>query len=403
MVIREPRITDEGEWTRISAPVEFGSSRKPVTAWFEIRRQDGIALSDRADAFLASLLPMAMRLGEDVEVEGTVSPRLLENTGEYQRLLCGWFPEYRTVEVRCRRVVSPPAPRDAVMSAFSGGVDSCYTLATSLPGAVADPKDAVTHALFVHGFDIPLAERESYDRMAERYSAMLDGLGVRLVEIRTNVKEIITAHRVLWDQAYGPPLIAAALALDAPFRRFLVPSSCAEGYWSPCGSIPETDPLFSTEATEVIHHSYDKQRDDKLASVAEWEPAFDNLRVCWERPSGGKLNCGRCEKCLRTMMGLDFQGALGKFTALPTEYPRHALRNNLYLHPHFRKRLRATREKALRAGKTELAADISHALLMSWAPAHVAEFFRRRAWGRTLMSSQAMSELYFWLGKKLRG
>jgi hypothetical protein len=34
-----------------------------------------------------------------------------------------------------------------------------------------------------------------------------------------------------------------------------------------------------------------------------------HLRVCWKNP-GGAYNCGRCDKCLRTMINLEAAGAL---------------------------------------------------------------------------------------------
>ncbi len=40
--------------------------------------------------------------------------------------------------------------------------------------------------------------------------------------------------------------------------------------------------------------------------------------VCFEGPlSEGELNCGRCEKCLRTMTALEAAGCLNRATAFP--------------------------------------------------------------------------------------
>src|SRR5262249_59102310 len=41
-----------------------------------------------------------------------------------------------------------------------------------------------------------------------------------------------------------------------------------------------------------------------------------SLRVCWENPDGA-YNCGRCEKCLRTMINLLIAGALDRCPTFP--------------------------------------------------------------------------------------
>jgi hypothetical protein len=60
-------------------------------------------------------------------------------------------------------------------------------------------------------------------------------------------------------------------------------------------------------------------RHEKLAEVAAWDEALRVLQVCFmhEPPPPGTSNCGRCEKCLRTRMGLVALGRLGAATTFP--------------------------------------------------------------------------------------
>jgi hypothetical protein len=60
------------------------------------------------------------------------------------------------------------------------------------------------------------------------------------------------------------------------------------------------DPLWSTERTEIVHTGHDAERLEKLAMLADHGIDWTTVRVC-HREAG---NCGRCEKCLRTMLGL---------------------------------------------------------------------------------------------------
>jgi hypothetical protein len=52
-------------------------------------------------------------------------------------------------------------------------------------------------------------------------------------------------------------------------------------------------------------------RKDKMKSIADWEPAFEYLRVC---PNfNGPVNCEYCNKCLGTKAILEMEGALKNF------------------------------------------------------------------------------------------
>jgi hypothetical protein len=47
----------------------------------------------------------------------------------------------------------------------------------------------------------------------------------------------------------------------------------------------------------------------------------DQLRICWERAGGGPDNCGRCDKCVRTMVILQSLGHLGATPSFRSELP----------------------------------------------------------------------------------
>jgi hypothetical protein len=45
----------------------------------------------------------------------------------------------------------------------------------------------------------------------------------------------------------------------------------------------------------------------KVQEIANWQAAMTNLRVCWEGNQYDK-NCGRCEKCIRTILNFRVLG-----------------------------------------------------------------------------------------------
>jgi hypothetical protein len=71
----------------------------------------------------------------------------------------------------------------------------------------------------------------------------------------------------------------------------------------PMGSHPATDGLFSSQRIRVIHDGGRFSRLDKVRDLVNWPTALAALRVCPAHPESG-VNCGKCEKCLRTRLEL---------------------------------------------------------------------------------------------------
>ena len=82
----------------------------------------------------------------------------------------------------------------------------------------------------------------------------------------------------------------------------------------PCGSHPLLDPQYSSFGFAMRHRDLEFSRVDKIRLIREWDAGFQNLRVCL-RNAPDRLNCGTCEKCVRTMLALVGLGALGETKA----------------------------------------------------------------------------------------
>ena len=103
------------------------------------------------------------------------------------------------------------------------------------------------------------------------------------------------------------------------------------------------DPLWSTEGLTVVHDGCEADMFAKMAFVSRSPLVLETLRVC---PGfGNGYNCGRCMKCMRTMVALLQAGALDRCQTLPHEIDAEAFRIALRgpggpLHQaNFRKRL----------------------------------------------------------------
>jgi hypothetical protein len=269
--------------------------------WFSLPAEFAPEWPD-GSPFLAGVLLWAMRHAADVVVDGPVSPMLLANLDKIVAILQSLSPADR------RRVVieaspGPPPPSIPTTGAFfTRGVDSWYAvLEASHDDAQLDPP--LTHLVFCPDFlselNAPALVRAKTRATAEAAAAT----GLRFVEVRTNIKRDFG----------GAQLMSTALALG--LQRMLVPSGAMHGEIVRATTHPVLDYRFSTERTQIVHYG-DANRLDKVARVAGSKVALDTLRVCHH---DGELdeNCGRCEKCLRTMLQLHVAGALDRASTLP--------------------------------------------------------------------------------------
>lgn len=327
MKIYSPKIILQGGRAVLSARLSYDRRplNKPEEAWFSFPERYIDDLSGRADAFAVGLLPLALALGEDLEVEGALSPRLAAGLEEYQRALHFWFPrQQKRVGLRCGSLEALPPDQagQGCATLFSGGVDSSYTLMAHQPGWQPLPQFQARYALFVKGFDIPLQDRRDHELSLPVFTRELAPMGVEVIDCATNLR-YLTSGLLKWRIPHGAALVAVGLALDRLLRYLLVPATYGLDELIPLGTSPMIDHWLSTDTLKVIHHGSTVSRIEKVEAISRWEPAQHFLRVCIDdQKRRGVENCCRCEKCIRTMAMLEMCGNLAAFTTFSRPYRR---------------------------------------------------------------------------------
>ena len=350
LVVRD--LTGEGDVLRAQLTLE--GQEHEITY-----RLGGIEPVQRADALAVALLPVAMSHGWQLELPGELSPRLREGLDSAQAVLAGWWQDWARVEVTARGAPSdPPASADrGVACFFTGGVDSFYSVLTEI-----ERLDAV---IFVHGFDIALADEARRERVAASLRQAAGELDLELIEAETNIKDLTWPGCKWGFHAHGAALASVALLAGDRFREVLIPATHTYRDLYPWGSHALLDPLWSTEAVEIAHHGA-LARTRKVAKLARIRDALKHLRCCFEEPAAGKVNCGHCEKCLRTMASLRIMGALERCATLPHELPLREIRRMPVLGRGWATLIRDLIAEAEAAGDRELAEALRTAL--RWGP-----------------------------------
>lgn len=346
----------EGGWLRLEADLAVGRLA-PRRIWFEVETPDERVPRRDARPFVLASLVAAMRAGLPLEADAPLDEVSRRNLQLWQGAFSAWRPALMS-RVDIQAPASPQgSPERGRVSAFSGGADSYFTLATA--GSDGLPLDA---GLMVQGFDMPLGDDAAFSRAFARASKTLAGRGVRALRARTNVRSLDRAYHLSWQHETHGPYLAATLACLQPwYGSAVIPSSFGHEHpVLPWASNALTDPLLGGELQPVIHHGGERLRVDKLLRLARDAEFARSARVCYVNPSKD-ANCGRCYKCA-TLQVVFWVSGVPHPEAFPTRASAEDLAEMDLPAPSYRNTYRLLAERARLAGLPEVANALGKAL-----------------------------------------
>jgi len=270
--------------------------------------------------------------------------------------------------------MAPSQVPNGVATAFSGGVDSFFTLNSHvLHERIQNYR--ISHCLMINGFDFNNDDIEDctrFNRITQVYRPLLRELDVELLVTHTNITPFYAPSLRVWNvhgNAHAAFLSASALVLGGLLRCLFIPSGRPYSQLIPYGSHPMLDNLLSTETMESRHDGAQSSRFQKETVLAQWPEVYPRLRVCNRRTefhskTGTLKNCCRCEKCMRTMVGLELVGALNHFTSFPEGLNRKYLWR-IQMSTELGKNWIGLSWQALKKGRPGLTLDIFVALILS--------------------------------------
>lgn len=218
--------------------------------------------------------------------------------------------------------VGSAAGRGRAASFFTGGIDLLFTLHRSLRTFADDHPWRPRRALLAYGFDSALGadygsakERATFDRIARHFAGYLDRYGIELETLDSNFRSHFD-YATFHDHLHGGGLAAFAHASGPGVYR--VPSTHDVAALRPFGSHPDLEGNMSSASTRIIHDGHDVERLRKLALLSAWSVDLSVLHVCFDTPGSGLLNCGRCQKCRRTIIEI---AAVGLDDVMAVSFP----------------------------------------------------------------------------------
>jgi hypothetical protein len=253
-------------------------------------------------------------------IAGDTDEAYLQSLAEVRSEMKKAYPAlefHGSIDARAVRTNSGWDP-DKYCLLYSGGVDSTSSYIRN--------RDKNPALVMIRGTpDVRLSEKEYWQRTADRLVPALRKAKAELHTVETNALDIVDSRALKdsvhneeihgwWENfAHGIFLVSSC----APFTSYshsgklLIASSYSPQSAKPWGSMPESDERIRWGGLAVKHDSFDITRyqkiHDYLAPFVQSQGGAWPLKLCLgkeDRLKCGKLNCGRCDKCLTTAITL---------------------------------------------------------------------------------------------------
>jgi len=327
------RISDFGEERddaryRATATVTWEDcGRPPQQVFFETDREHAPYLWCNPHAFLVAGVMPAMRHGERrVALDAPACPELVVGLHTAMRWLRRWYGESHQPVVIETLPGIPPMPSDANRRAgmfLSGGLDSLAVLWFNRTTYPLDHPNAYQAGILVHGFDIGAfqggdQETAKFEQSMRALEPIAADVQLPLVPVYTNVRHLSDEVDFWMHDFHAAALSSVAHAFSRSLCSAAISSTATIECLHAWGSHPLLDPCYSSAAFRIRHDGVHLSRLEKAKLLGQWEAGLQGVRVCWTNPADA-LNCGHCEKCVRTMLELMVAGKLDQSRAFPTK------------------------------------------------------------------------------------
>lgn len=291
--ISPPALTNENRlWT-----VRYIVGGEPL--FFQSKTE----LVPAVEGVISALLTQSLARNEPLAVHEPVDAKFAKNMVAATALLKSYWGSKGSAPVL--ETINRPSQKRSSGVFFTGGVDSLYTLKRNL--------EKIDYLVNIRGFDIKLADEDRITKASENIKNVASLLGKDVIFVDTNLRTHKLFRTLPWEKVFVAALAAVGHMLKSKLERIYV----AGGYLSPpAGSTKELDVLWSSSELEIINEG-DPKRQEKIDDLIDWAPMQKSVSVCWEHRSQD-LNCGRCEKCIRTQLGIHIAGGeLNNYAAFP--------------------------------------------------------------------------------------
>ena len=316
--IHQGYVEESDGMSTLFTDIDINDKKKNV--YVSVEKDYGKFLSpERADYALVGMLAYAIRKGHDIICEAPVTEELLYNIREY--LIPTFFrSDSRCYPVKIQAEIASPLdklPDSKVMhggvgTGLSFGVDSAYSILKHI--GTEYPNQNLTHLCIFNNGSAVISDPVRREKIFAHAETVAKELNLPVLKVESNVGTFIKQHHAA-THTYKDALII--YALQKLFRVYYYSSAYSFASFSleenfrrdPAHFEPFLLDCFSTSKLRIVPSGSEGDRDDKVAFIVDNPLVQKYLHVCTRET----VNCGRCRKCLRTLLEIDALGKLDNF------------------------------------------------------------------------------------------
>ncbi|MEL6552372.1 MAG: hypothetical protein AAFQ63_02745 [Cyanobacteria bacterium J06621_11] len=328
MKLENFRIEQTAQLTKAVATVIWETSdRQNADIYFGTPKEFTQDINCDPHAFLVACVMPAMRFGEErIYIDAEICPELKEGLETVVTWMKNWYGGNRQpVRIEAKPLEKRPNPETPERAGFffSGGVDSLSTLRNNRlrfpkthPGYIKDG----FMIYGIEGYESSEAEEqlEAFNLHLQAIDNVARAADIELIPVYTNIKSLEEDWEFWRNEFQGAALAAVGHVFAKRVTKVSIGSTFDIASLEPWGSHPVIDLNFSSSYLHIHHDGVAMSRLDKVKLISNWQVALDNVKVCFTN-SPKQLNCGVCEKCIRTRTALLALGKLDKASAFKQE------------------------------------------------------------------------------------
>ncbi|KIL49362.1 hypothetical protein [Jeotgalibacillus soli] len=316
IIIEKPEFTISGTKARLQC--QFKIRDHIDNLWYEVNEpyQDYLTV-ERADAFLVGLLPLALKEGYDIKVNYYLSNRLYYTLNKYLIPILAESFGYRKINIHCSNLISSPLKNEnEIGTGLSCGIDSFSTIYDHMDDHCPEEYKISLLTFFnvgSHGSNGGEKAIKLFNKRLTTVKKCAEELDFNLLILDSNISEILNMN---FQSTHTLRSISAVLALQKLFRVYYYSSAVHLQNFKLDQNIGYYDTftlnMLSTETISFFSSCSSLTRVEKTHMISKYALVQRYLNVCVK----DGFNCGKCFKCLRTLLTLEIIGELEKYKTI---------------------------------------------------------------------------------------
>jgi len=264
---------------------------------------------------IASIITVAWALGADVFVD-KLDKTYLESLNKIKNVLKKFYPHINfNNTIYVENIMSNSFSNDEYGVLFSGGVDSTFSYLQNT--------DKKLNLITIIGCVIPVNNKNYVMKIINNHKIFIKKEKTNITFIESNIRDVINEAHInsiysryiryeTWWAGINHALIQTSLCAPLTVEKIkclMISSSATNKIPLPYGCDPRIDNKISWANIKVFHEGYEYNRQEKIKYIKKKlmlnEDTYPVFSVCNYAPTfSNELNCSKCEKCSRTIIGL---------------------------------------------------------------------------------------------------